>query len=120
MCRKTLLFIVCVLVLSMAGNAAAELVAYWTFDEGSGDTVIDSTGNGNDGTLMGAQWGEGKFGNALEFNGADQYVEVYQKLHAEWIAVQQAWNAFKNEEVMSFQSMMQNNAVGPLIMSKED
>jgi len=76
MCRKMVLLIVCVLVLSTAGNVSAELVAYWTFDEDSGDTVYDATGNGNDGTIFGAQRGEGKYGKALHFNGSDSYVEV--------------------------------------------
>ena len=32
--------------------APASLVAYWKFDEGSGTTVSDSSGNGNTGTLV--------------------------------------------------------------------
>src|SRR5207253_10085759 len=31
---------------------ASDLVAYWKFDEGSGATAFDSSGNGNTGTLM--------------------------------------------------------------------
>jgi hypothetical protein len=51
-------------------------VAYWNFDEGVGDTVSDVIGNGNDGTIYGASWTtEGKFGNALSFDGND-YVLV--------------------------------------------
>ncbi len=40
---------------------AAVLIGYWTFDEGSGQTAADSSGNGNDGTLgssAGADAGE--------------------------------------------------------------
>jgi hypothetical protein len=65
-----------VLMLGTAGSASAELVAYWSFDEGSGDRVFDSSGNGNDGTINGASWGEGKYGPALHFNAQDNYVEV--------------------------------------------
>src|SRR5262245_38600894 len=32
---------------------ARGLVAHWTFDEGSGETVGDASGNGNTGTLSG-------------------------------------------------------------------
>jgi len=32
------------------------LVAYWNFNEGSGTTVTDQSGNGNDGTVYGATW----------------------------------------------------------------
>ena len=76
MCRKMIFLISFVLVLSMASNVSAELVAYWTFDEDSGDIVYDSTGNGNDGTIFGAQRGGGKYGKALHFNASDNYVEV--------------------------------------------
>ncbi len=37
----------------------------------------DSSQNGNDGTLkQGPKWGEGKFGKAIEFDGADDSVNV--------------------------------------------
>ena len=32
------------------------LVGYWGFDEGEGDIAGDGSGNGNDGTIIGAQW----------------------------------------------------------------
>ncbi|MCX5638088.1 MAG: hypothetical protein NTX52_10420, partial [Planctomycetota bacterium] len=51
------------------------LVAYWNFDEGSGNIANDSGGN-NDGTIYGAQWTAGELGNALNFDGEDDYVEV--------------------------------------------
>jgi hypothetical protein len=50
------------------------LVAYWNFDEGSGDIANDSAGN-NDGTIYGAQWTAGEIGNALNFDGVDDYVD---------------------------------------------
>jgi len=62
------------LLTSAAGAADPDLAAYWKFDEGSGTTAYDSSGNGNDGTFVGdPQWVAGKFGGALEFNG-DDYV----------------------------------------------
>jgi hypothetical protein len=45
-----------------------ELVAEWHFDEGEGNIVKDSSGNGNDGTIYGATWVDGKFGKALSFD----------------------------------------------------
>jgi len=53
-----------------------DAVAIWMFDEGSGDVAADATGNGHDGDINGAQWTNGKFGGALEFNGASDFVEV--------------------------------------------
>jgi len=53
------------------------LVAEWHFDEGSGNLLIDSSGNGNNGTIYGATWTtEGKFGSALQFDGMNDYVEI--------------------------------------------
>ena len=37
------------------GNEAG-LVGYWNFNEGSGNTVTDLSGNGNNGTINGATW----------------------------------------------------------------
>jgi len=71
MCKKLIYLVSFVLVLSTAGNASAELVAYWKFDEGSGTNAVDTSGNGNDGTLEGgAEWVAGQLGGALEFNGS--------------------------------------------------
>jgi len=49
------------------------IAGMWLFDE---DKVADdSSGNGNDGTLMNNPgWSDGKFGSALEFDGAAAYV----------------------------------------------
>jgi len=52
------------------------LVGYWSFDEGSGTTAHDSSGNHNDGTIYGANWTDGKFGKALSFDGNDDNVTV--------------------------------------------
>jgi len=53
------------------------LVGLWHFDEVVGITASDSSGNGNLGTLVnGPTWEAGKFGNALSFDGVNDYVEV--------------------------------------------
>jgi DNA primase catalytic subunit len=54
-----------------------------------------------------------------DFKPADQYVEVYQELHTEWIAVEQAWNQFKKEEVAAFQNTMKSASAGPLIIGAD-
>jgi hypothetical protein len=43
------------------------LVAHWTFDEGTGTTITDHSGNGHSGELVGGTWIGGQFGNALHF-----------------------------------------------------
>jgi hypothetical protein len=55
----------------------AGLVAAYGFDEGSGTTVADASGNGNAGTITGATWTTGgRFGNALLFDGTTSVVTV--------------------------------------------
>jgi hypothetical protein len=52
------------------------LVGWWRFDEGSGSVATDSSGNGNKGTINGASWATGKYGDALSFDGASNYVSM--------------------------------------------
>ncbi|HEV8725280.1 MAG TPA: LamG-like jellyroll fold domain-containing protein [Candidatus Binatia bacterium] len=53
------------------------LVAHWTFDEGSGTTASDASGNGNTATLInGPVWSAGKVGSALYFDGIDDNLVV--------------------------------------------
>jgi hypothetical protein len=74
MCRKLFCLVSFVLSLSVAGITRADLVGYWTLDEGSGATIHDSSGNGNDGTLVDnpvwdIAWISGLSGGAVEFYG---------------------------------------------------
>jgi hypothetical protein len=56
--------------------AAANLAAYYTFDEGSGTRVGDTSGKGNNGTASGnPQWVPGKIGGAMSFDGVDDLVD---------------------------------------------
>src|SRR5205809_311342 len=58
-------------------NAQPGLVAAYSFNEGSGTTVADVSGNNNTGTLSGATWTTaGRYGNALVFNGTNASVTV--------------------------------------------
>jgi hypothetical protein len=52
------------------------LVAYWPFDRGEGTLAADASGEGNDGKIHGAEWTEGKVGNALQFDGTDDWVAI--------------------------------------------
>lgn len=52
------------------------LVGYWKFDEGTGTTAYDSSGNNNHGTLINSPtWVDGKVGKALNLDGIDDYVQ---------------------------------------------
>jgi hypothetical protein len=48
----------------MTSATKADLVGWWRFEEGSGDTAADSSGNGHHGTLLGTpEWGVGAEGS---------------------------------------------------------
>mgnify|MGYP001233792007 CR=1 FL=1 len=49
----------------------ADLAAHWRFDEGTGTTVNDFSGNGNAGTFDGT-WSRGRYGNAGKFTAASE------------------------------------------------
>ncbi len=60
-----------------ASAATPGLVAAYAFDEGSGTTVTDASGNGNNGTITNATWStSGKYGDALKFNGTNALVTI--------------------------------------------
>jgi chitodextrinase len=74
--------LVAVLAIASAGSrgaypATTGLVAAYAFSENSGSTLADLSGNGNNGTIVGAAWTTGgKFGNALNFNGSSTHVDI--------------------------------------------
>ena len=51
------------IVWQTSGLCAIEnLVAAWNFNQGTGNTVKDISGNGHNGSISGAKWVQGKFG----------------------------------------------------------
>jgi hypothetical protein len=63
------------LTVSPAGSA--NLVGAWGFDETTGTTATDASGQNNTGTITGAtRTAAGKFGGALSFNGTSNLVTV--------------------------------------------
>ena len=72
-----ILFTIGVLISSTYAAIDPEnIVGIWLFDEGDGDVAMDSSGNGNDGTLLNnPEWVDGKLGMALEFDGSSTSVD---------------------------------------------
>ncbi|MFW0862566.1 MAG: DUF2341 domain-containing protein [Candidatus Komeilibacteria bacterium] len=57
-------------------NNSVGLVGYWNMDEASG-SVLDSSGNGNTGTVTGTTVVVGKYGNGRSFNGTvSDYITI--------------------------------------------
>ena len=90
--RKARLALVCVSIivisLMFAGVSYAKIdpntcVGMWIFDENEGDIAKDSSGKGHDGTIQNAKRVDGKFGAALELDGATSTVEITLNVKAE-------------------------------------
>jgi len=76
--NRTFFYVVGALTLvASAAHGQAPLVARWTMDQTQGLVASDSSLNANHGSLMnfsGNPWVPGRYGNALPFNGAANYV----------------------------------------------
>lgn len=63
--------------ITVNNTGGSGLVAAYGFNEGTGSTVTDKTGNGNNGSIFQATWyTTGKYGKALAFDGSNDYVSV--------------------------------------------
>lgn len=67
-------------IICLSGVAFSDIdpsiVIYFTFDEDEGGKVSDISGTGNDGAITNATMVDGKYGKALEFDGATAHVLV--------------------------------------------
>jgi hypothetical protein len=77
--RVRITILACLLVIGGASRVDAQSgpVAAYGFNEGTGTTVADVTGNGRTGTVSGAVWNSsGRFGNSLTFDGVNDRVNI--------------------------------------------
>lgn len=58
------------------GALVPGMVAGYSFDETSGTSASDSSGNNNTAAINGASWVAGQYGNALSFNGNTNYLSI--------------------------------------------
>ncbi|MEM6774813.1 MAG: hypothetical protein AAF640_08195, partial [Pseudomonadota bacterium] len=54
-----------------------------------------------------------------DFKPADQYVEVFDELHAEWAEVRDTWEQMKAGDVTAMREKMIANQMGPLIVGDD-
>src|SRR5205085_10266571 len=84
-----------VFTLAPSGSSATPgLVAAYAFNEGSGASVADASGNGNIATTANTSWAAtGKYGKALSFNGSNARVTVPDSasLHRTSAMTLEAW-----------------------------
>ena len=75
--RKKLIYLILVFVIVLTNTTEADLVGLWRFNEGTGTTVYDLSGNGNDGTLEGdPEWVDTPKGGGIKLDGVDDHVYV--------------------------------------------
>ena len=55
---------------------AEDMAGFYKLDQNSGTNAPDYSGHGNDGIVRGATWTTGIVGNALSFDGVDDFVEL--------------------------------------------
>lgn len=74
------------------GNCSGQVepIAYYNFDEGTGE-VLHDFGGGNDGVINGATWVSGKVGGALAFDGIDDYVDIGDRVEPEGEFTMSVW-----------------------------
>jgi len=61
-------FILVPAIAAQADVKPEDIAGVWLLDEGKGGFAEDSSGNEHEGTIMGTEWVEGKFGSGLEFD----------------------------------------------------
>ncbi len=76
---------------------SGSLVAAYSFNEGSGTIAPDSSGNNNNGTLInGPTWTAGKYGNAISFDGTNDYVLLSSSVFGVGAGTITAWIYLKS------------------------
>jgi len=103
-------------------NVPLGLVAAYAFNEGSGTTVADVSGNNNNGTIGAATWTTaGKFGSALMFNGTSAQVTVPNATSLQLTTgmTLEAW-VFPTGSLASWRAVLDKNVDGYYLMASSD
>ncbi|MDR4507113.1 MAG: LamG domain-containing protein [Candidatus Brocadiaceae bacterium] len=80
-----------IFTLSSSPQTGGSLQAHYKFNEGSGLAATDSSGNGNNGTINGAEWSAGQSGAGLEFDGVNDSVDFATNLGISGELTVSAW-----------------------------
>ena len=81
----------------------AGAIAHWRFDEGTGATAQDASGNNNDGNVDGANWVAGLRGSALEFDGVEDSLfhphDLAGRRHMEYVRDRGVFDELPYDEI---------------------
>jgi chitodextrinase len=97
------------------------LVAAYGFDEGSGTTIRDASGQNNNGVATATTWTAGKFGNALVFNGTSSQVTIPDapSLRLTTAMTLEAW-VFPTSTPTGWRAIVDKNIDGYYLMASTD
>jgi hypothetical protein len=98
-------------------NPHPGLVGWWRLDEGSGTVAGDNSGNANSGTITGAAWVTGKYGQALNFDGTTRYVSIPSIDIGTGDITISVWVKFTNSPNSGIISNMQSTGTGYLLQT---
>ena len=88
---------------SIAGRSLARgLVAHWPFDEQSGTTVVDKSGNGHDGQLTGGTWvASARFAGGLRLQPGDSVtISAFPQATPDWTV--SVWIKLSSADIEAF------------------
>lgn len=81
--RYLFLMLFLLTTIPVSADVTDGLVGWWKLNEGSGTSAVDSSGQGNTGTLTnGPTWVSGKRAQAVSFDGSDDYIQLPAQLIA--------------------------------------
>lgn len=87
---------------NVSDHIESDTVGYWRFNHNSGGTAYDNSSQGNEGTINGATWVDGKQGSALQFDGVNDYVSATvsddKTSVALWANNDGTWNHYVNAD----------------------
>ena len=98
------------------------LVAAYAFNEGTGTTTVDASGNGNTGSLSNTTWtAAGRFGGALLFNGTNARVTISNapSLQLTTGMTLEAW-VYPTATLTSWRSILGKTVDGYYLMASSD
>jgi len=95
-----------------------DFVGWWKFDDGSGTTARDSTGQ-NDAPIYGATWANGIIGGALSLDGVNDYVSTSSVVMTDTQDITMAgwvyWNATSGNSVIFYNGDTGTSGYGVLV-----
>ncbi|MBI2010363.1 MAG: LamG domain-containing protein [Candidatus Chisholmbacteria bacterium] len=107
------------------GSGGNPPIAWWKIDENTGTSIADTSGNGNTVTASGATWTSGKVGQALSFDGSNDYMNTSSTISfgvkvitlTFWLK----WDAFADDNKLAFElSTNYNNNDGSIIVNPDN